>query len=58
MEEVVLKMGRVAQSFECCQIFQIIIIIYMVEKDDITLLETDESMEMEAELDLIEDQLT
>jgi len=27
----------------------------MVEKDDITLLETDESMEMEAELDLIED---
>ena len=51
-------MGRVAQSFECCQIFQIIIIIYMVEKDDITLLETDESMEMEAELDLIEDQLT
>ena len=58
MEEVVLKMGRVAQSFECCQIFQIIIIIYMVEKDDLTLLETDESMEMEAELDLIEDQLT
>jgi len=27
----------------------------MVEKDDLTLLETDESMEMEAELDLIED---
>lgn len=51
-------MVRVAQYFESFKIFQIIIIIYMVEKDDLTLLETDESMEMEAELDLIEDQLT
>lgn len=51
-------MVRVAQYFESFKICQIIIIIYMVEKDDLTLLETDESMEMEAELDLIEDQLT